>query len=251
MNNHDDAMHYPIAGLVYLFTSPSMWGTVICAVLLGFVVALTTIIVLFSIALKPQAHAFGNHWWSYILAIFAVLFESLLATALILKVVHSKCQKRIFVETMQCEGKWRYDTMVEPSIGGDINCCKMGFLIKIVTFPLNLIPIAGTMIYAFVNAPFEAWNLMDMYFDALQMSRDAQLIEISGNSHSCDGMYASSPYVHFGFVATLLETIPIIGPAIFSLSNACGAALWACDMEADGGPCSFQNSKAATLIVSA
>jgi hypothetical protein len=43
--------------------------------------------------------------------------------------------------------------------------------------------------------------------------------------------------LHYGFVATLLESIPIAGPTIFNLSNACGAALWDCQMEAEtGGP---------------
>jgi hypothetical protein len=50
-------------------------------------------------------------------------------------------------------------------------------------------------------------------------------------------------YLWYGFVATLLESIPIAGPTIFNLSNACGAALWACHMEAEtGGPPSLLES---------
>jgi hypothetical protein len=51
--------------------------------------------------------------------------------------------------------------------------------------------------------------------------------------------------LHYGFVATLLESIPIAGPTIFNLSNACGAALWACQMEAEtGGPPSLLEAAA-------
>lgn len=34
--------------------------------------------------------------------------------------------------------------------------------------------------------------------------------------------------------AVILELIPLIGPTFFSLGNACGAALWACDMCKEG-----------------
>jgi uncharacterized protein involved in cysteine biosynthesis len=245
-----DAIHYPLAGFVYLLTSPSMWGTVLCVALLGITVALMAIILLFTIALQPQAALFGGgRWWSYMLAVVAVLFEALLLTVVMLKVVHSKCQKRIFLETMQQEERWLPD-MEEPAMVRDCNCCKLGLFVKIISFPLNLIPVAGTIIYAFINAPFEAWDLMDMYFDAIGMDNHAQMVEVSGgHNQSWDGMYASSNYVRFGFVAMLLETIPILGPAIFSLSNACGAALWACEMQAEGGPPTLrQDSKTATLV---
>lgn len=246
------AVRFPIKGFLYLLTAPTMWGTVICVALLGIAVAIGTLVALFMVALEPQAEAFGGgKWWSYVLAVVAVIFESLLASALILKVVHSKCQKRIFVETMRIEGTWK-DGMIEPSLAKDVNCCRIGFLIKVITFPLNLIPVAGTFLYAFINAPFEAWDLMDMYFDAIQMGHQEQLVEVSGRGsldRSCCAMYASSEYVKFGFVAMLLETIPIAGPALFSLSNACGAALWASAMEVNGGPPTIrEDSKISTLV---
>jgi hypothetical protein len=235
---------------MYLLTSPSMWGTVVCVALLGLIVALASIIFLFVVALRPQANLFGGgQWWSYVLAIIAVLFEALLLTMTILKMVHTKCQIKIFVETMKLEGHWTPD-MMEPSIVRDFNCCKLGFFIKVITFPLNLIPIAGTILYAFINAPFTALDLMDMYFEAIHMDQQAQMVEISGgHQRSCGKMYASSAYVRFGFVAMLLETIPIVGPAVFSLSNACGAALWASQMQAQGGPPTLgHDSKSAVLV---
>jgi len=229
-----------------------MWGTVFCVVLLGFSVALLCVILLFAFALFPQAKAFGGQkWWSYVLAVMAVLFEAMLLALLLLKVVHSKCQKKIFVTTMELEGAWK-PGMIEPSLAKDINCCRLGFFVKIITFPLNLIPVVGTFIFAFVNAPFEAWDLMDMYFDAIQMDDEAQVVEVTGGERAYCSMYASSEYVKFGFIAMLLESIPVVGPAFFSLSNACGAALWAVDMEARGGPSTQQpGSKTVALVPTA
>jgi hypothetical protein len=243
-------MHFPFAGFLYLLTSPSMWGTVICVALLGLTVALTSIIFLFLVALRPQADLFGGgQWWSYMLAIIAVIFEALLLTMTILKMMHTKCQIKIFIETMKLEGQWTPD-MKEPSIVRDLNCCKLGFFVKIVTFPLNLIPIAGTVLYAFINAPFAALDLMDMYFEAIHMDPQAQMVELTGDhEQSCGKMYASSAYVRFGFVAMLLETIPIMGPAVFSLSNACGAALWASEMQSQGGPPTFGHDSKNTGLV--
>jgi hypothetical protein len=64
--------------------------------------------------------------------------------------------------------------------------------------------------------------------------------------------HSNSKYLHYGFVATLLESIPIAGPTIFNLSNACGAALWACQMEAEtGGPPSLLAAAAATTTTAA
>ena len=243
-------MHYPFAGFLYLLTSPSMWGTVICVALLGITVSLTCIVLLFVVALQPQASLFGGgHWWSYMLAVIAVLFEALLLSLTILKLVHTKCQIKIFVQTMKLEGKWNSE-MMEPSVVRDFNCCNLGFFLKIATFPLNLIPIAGTIVYAFINAPFTALDLMDMYFETIHMDYQAQMIELSGGRElSCASMYSSSNYVRFGFVAMLLETIPIVGPAIFSLSNACGAALWACDMHAEGGPPTFRHDSRNAMLL--
>jgi len=249
-----NAIRYPIVGFCYLLTSPSMWGIVCFVASIGIIVAVATVTVLFIFALKPQVEFFARGqdeltWWSWLLGVIAVLMESIALCALFLRVVYSKCQKRIFVETMKKEGRWK-EEMIEPSLAKDVNCCRYGFFVGLVTFPLNLIPVAGTFLYAFLNAPFNAWDYMDMYFDAIQMDDRAQKLEVSGGNletHCC-GMYASSEYVRFGFVSVLLETIPILGPAVFSLSNACGAALWACDMEANGGPPTTRGKSTSTLM---
>jgi len=211
---------------------------------MGLTVSVSSIILVFALALQPQANAFGgNRWWSYVLAVFTCLLEASCLTLLALLVVQSKCRKKIFVKTMILEGKWKKEEMIEPSVTKDINCCRIGFLIKLITLPLNVVPVIGTIIYAFINAPFDAWDVMDMYFDAISMDNKAQKNELAGdNPHFWKGIYSNKPYNGFGFAACLLETIPIFGPTIFSLGNACGAALWACEMEKRGGPFTLRES---------
>jgi len=232
----NNPLHYPWKGFLYLLTSPSLWGTVCCVIVIGLTIAVASIVLLLYFAFAPQAHAFGSSWWSYVLAVIAVLLESVAITAVCLRIAQSKCQKRIFVQTMQAQQCWRTG-MMEPSILKDIHCCKFALLIKCITFPLQLIPIVGTIVFAWINAPWEAWEIMDLYFEAVGLeTRDEQYTQVTNGARTYSSLYCgTSRYVHFGFTALLLESIPVFGPAVFSLSNACGAALWACDQERQGG----------------
>ena len=256
------AFHYPILGLVYLLTSPSMVCSVICAIIVGITIAITALLLLLTMTLQSQsrgiAHMFGGGvvgrddvddvddessaatttttWWSYVIALFAVLFETTLLTVLLLKVIHGKSQKKIFVQTMKLQQQWNQGAMVEPSGIDIINCCKLSFIISLLTFPLHIVfPLVGTVVYALLNGRLTGWEYMDMYFHAIHMNGVEQRREVlrgssSSLSISCLNIY-SNPYTQFGFICGLLESIPIFGPSIFPLSNACGAALYACELE--------------------
>lgn len=236
-------MTYPVEGFLYLLTSPKLWGSVCCTILFGLLIAVSSTLLLFILTLKQHAEWFGGlQWWSWVLAVLAVLFESLIITFVALKVSHAKTQNTIFVTTMKQKGYWDPNRMVEPSIVPGI--CQLRFFIRIATMPLNLIPVIGNILFAYINAPFEAKETMGLYFDAIQLHDKNRWIEVYGSPRqSCLEMYACSNYLRFGFMATLLESIPIAGPTIFNLSNACAAALWACQMEAEfGGPPSLLNA---------
>ena len=249
---------YPIYGVIYLFTSPSMICSVLCAVMLGLIIATTSLIILFALTLRAQAEAFAfgrvseegediSTWWSLMLAVFAVLFEATLITLLLLKLVHGKSQKKIFVKTMKMENQWRDATehpdnhMTEPGGLEFCGCIKLSFIIGLLTYPLNfLVPLLGTVVYSLLNSRLASWELMDMYFNAIHMTHEQQKEEIKTSGVSggyCACFDLSSRYVQFGFVCNVLESIPIVGPSIFPLSNACATALWASDMERQyGGP---------------
>lgn len=86
-----------------------------------------------------------------------------------------------------------------------------------------------------------------MYFDAIRMPSDLQRVEIFGEDRSdCSALFHCSTYdsdndfARFGFVCSMLEMIPLIGQAVFPLTNACAAGLFACDIEAMGGPVSMR-----------
>lgn len=206
--------------------------------------AFICLILLLVFALKPQAIAFGGgEWWSWLLAVLVVLLEAAVLAALLVSVSQSKAQTEIFTETMRLEGCWDDTRMKKQSLIKDFNIMRKNYIVRIITFPLNLIPFAGAALYSAINATFVGWDYMDRYFDAIKLKGRLQRIEVLGEDRSdCAALFHRSTYdddnlyARFGFIVAFLEATPIIGSVFFPLTNACAAALFACDIEKAGGP---------------
>ena len=112
-------------------------------------------------------------------------------------------------------------------------CCNATLLLQILTLPLNLIPVIGTMAYVYVNAPLASWDFIGLYYDAMGMSDSEQRLKVVGRG--CEKLHPSralgEDHFRFGMACVFLELMPLVGPTFFSMGNACGAALWACDMQ--------------------
>lgn len=240
-----DPSHYPLKSVAFVLSNPSLWRKVACVACFGMTVTFLAFVLLFVFALKPQALAFGGgQWWSWLLAVLIVLLEAAVLSFFVLAIAHSKCQTEVFVQTMKLKGQWRDGEMRKQSLWKELNLfCKKAFIVRIITFPINIIPFVGAAIYSGINATFVGWDYMDMYFDAIRMPTDMQRIEIFGAEKSdCRALFSLSTYdsdndfARFGFMCSMLEMIPFVGSAIFPLTNACAAALFASDIEAAGGP---------------
>lgn len=247
LNKHrygHDPSHYPLKSLRYVTTHPSLWKRVFCVAVVGIITAIVCLMLLLVFALKPQAMAFGGgEWWSWLLAVLAVLLEAAVLAALLVSVSQSKAQTEIFTETMRLEGCWDESRMKKQSLIKDFNVMKKNYIVRIITFPLNLIPFAGAALYSAINATFIGWDYMDRYFDAIKLKGRLQRIEVLGEDRSdCAALFHRSTYdddnlyARFGFIVAFLEATPIIGSVFFPLTNACAAALFACDIEKAGGP---------------
>ena len=240
-----DPSHYPIKSVAFVLSNPSLWRKVACVACFGMTVSFLAFVLLLVFALKPQALVFGGgQWWSWVLAVLVVLLEAAVISFLVLAISHSKCQTEVFVQTMKLKGQWRDGEMRKQSLCKELNIfCKKAFIVRIITFPINIIPFVGAAIYSAINATFIGWDYMDMYFDAIRMPTDMQRIEIFGEDRSdCRSLFSLSTYdsdndfARFGFMCSMLEMVPLIGTALFPLTNACAAALFASDIEAAGGP---------------
>ncbi|KAJ3338582.1 ATP-binding cassette sub- D member 4 [Gonapodya sp. JEL0774] len=93
-----------------------------------------------------------------------------------------------------------------------------------ISVPLNILPVLGTVLYAYLNSSNFATERHVHY-----------LVDIKHLDLERTWKYTHHPdrraeYSQFGFACMLLEMIPV-AQSIFVLTNSVGAALWACDIE--------------------
>ncbi|KAL5494567.1 hypothetical protein ACEPAI_28 [Sanghuangporus weigelae] len=92
---------------------------------------------------------------------------------------------------------------------------------RVVLLPLNFYPFVGIAVGAYLKAVGAARHLHRRYFEAKKMTQDQISIFMEERKPQ---------YISFGFAASLLEGLPIVG-LVFSISNRVGAAMWAHDLE--------------------
>ncbi|KAL5536153.1 hypothetical protein ACEPAF_4258 [Sanghuangporus sanghuang] len=95
------------------------------------------------------------------------------------------------------------------------------FIRRAVLLPLNFYPFLGIAVGAYLKAVGAARHLHRRYFEAKKMTKDQISIFVKERKPQ---------YISFGFAASLLEGLPIVG-LVFSISNRAGAAMWAHDLE--------------------
>jgi len=92
---------------------------------------------------------------------------------------------------------------------------------RVILLPFNFYPLVGILISAWFKGMATAKVLHRRYFEAKKMTPTE--VSVFMEEHKWD-------YRTFGFVAALLEGLPIIG-LVFTISNRIGAAMWAFDLE--------------------
>ncbi|KAE8994954.1 hypothetical protein PR003_g25744 [Phytophthora rubi] len=225
---------YVVQGLVYFATHPRLWLTTLCPLLLTLVMAIMSVVVLFSIALVPQAESLEDagvaKWLSWLLSVMLVLVEIFLVTLIYNLVIMGCYQDKIFEQVMVARG-FKFKDMLEDEerhascARACRSCCRVSLWLRlvllIVTLPLNLLPIVGSVIYAWLNGTILAWEYHLLYFEFKNFSYGQQKAFI--NEHKVQ-------YSSFGMQALLMEMIPGVG-SLFVFTNAVGAALFAAHLE--------------------
>lgn len=238
-----DPVFYPLRALSYAMSHRELFWVILKIACLGITVSIIVLVILLVTALQPQANAISSNleWWAWLIAVFLVLFEAGIISILLMAISQSKAQTTVFTATMKIEGVRRED-MIEQSIAKDLNPMKKAFIVRILTFPLQIIPLFGGALYSAINATFIGWDHMDRYFDAIQLLSELQRVEIFGRELS-DVRALCSPSTYdidndiarFGFCCGMVESTPIIGRVLGPITNAIAAALFACDIENSGG----------------
>ncbi|GMI48581.1 hypothetical protein TrCOL_g1504 [Triparma columacea] len=207
-----------------------MW---ICYILMAIVVGIVVLIILMASTLKSQADSFGGGEVGWTLAVLAVLIEAVIILYVLCKLILAKLQEDIFIAVLKDEGGWQAHFTAPTFMESMLCCFTPSLVLQILTLPLNVFPVVGTVAYLLINAVSCGWDLMAMYYDASGMASSSQRALVVGNGCSkiAPQKILSNPHFEFGAMCLLLELVPVIGPSFFCLGNACGAALWAVDLE--------------------
>ncbi|KAJ7470408.1 hypothetical protein FB451DRAFT_1253630 [Mycena latifolia] len=98
---------------------------------------------------------------------------------------------------------------------------KEGMLRYIVSLPLNLVPVVGTVLFLLYNGAKAGPTFHSRYFQAKGLSPASRQAFVDKRKGA---------YTAFGATTLGLNLVPVVGP-IFMLTSTVGAALWACEME--------------------
>ncbi|KAH6891650.1 hypothetical protein BKA70DRAFT_1162581 [Coprinopsis sp. MPI-PUGE-AT-0042] len=100
---------------------------------------------------------------------------------------------------------------------------KIGMIVirQVLTIPAGFYPLIVPLGLAWTKALGTAETLHRRYFEAKKMTDQQVAIFMEERKWS---------YRAFGFIAALLEGLPLVGP-VFTISNRVGAAMWAFDLE--------------------
>jgi len=171
---------YPIRGIFYLIRHPALWSQLICGLLLMIFVSIIVSVLLFVFAFPVQADALSSYmsdWIAWIISFFLTLFEMGTSILVLSSLFLAYYMNVIF------DAVWRQETMgINPGetqrLSSTTYSCIKSFLILIIfrvfllviTSPLNLIPIIGTILYIYINGYYYAWSLHCRYFDLLGLT---------------------------------------------------------------------------------
>ncbi|KAH7157474.1 hypothetical protein B0J13DRAFT_170680 [Dactylonectria estremocensis] len=230
---------YPIKGIIYFVTHRALWKPFIAK--LGPYVALSASVVggMFAFTYLPQLAVlvFVNGPLAVFTTVLLVLNES---STIINVVSRNWLLQDALLDT--------FDGTLIARNGADIvsegreirpgsdPMSKLGKILKspfekfspkaivryIMYLPINAIPVVGTVIFILLQGRNRGKGVHGRYFQLKAWSASKQSDWLNKNV---------GPYTAFGFVATVLEMIPLAG-MFFTFTNTVGAALWAADIEA-------------------
>ncbi|GJJ73381.1 CysZ protein [Entomortierella parvispora] len=223
---------YPVQGIVYLIAHPQLLTSLICPILLTLVWGLAAFIFGFAFLLKLQAHALivakCPAAVAWIVAIIFVLLEIAVMVILFYLIVLPIYQDALFDRVLKLRGLRH---VLKKNEGNDMRKCLRGvngglvvvffqIVVMLLTFPVNVVPVLGQIVYVFLNG----W----IFTFAVRFHYDVEIRYISVLQSREEAWARRQEYTSFGSVAFALEMIPLAN-LFFMWTNIVGAALWVAD----------------------
>ncbi|EJT68410.1 hypothetical protein GGTG_14011 [Gaeumannomyces tritici R3-111a-1] len=232
---------YPIKGIFYFFSHRALWKPFLSRIGPTLAVSAGVTVPMFIFTYLPQLAILV--WVNGPLAVFTtvllVLNESSTITSIIARnFIMQDALLDTFDGTLVARGATGVVKEGRELQPGSDPIGKLGKVLKspfdrfspkailryLIHLPLNFIPVVGTVIFILLQGRARGQSVHDRYFQLKSWGKERRSAWIQAHAGS---------YTAFGFVATLLEMVPVAS-LLFSCTNAVGAALWAADIEAKG-----------------
>ncbi|KAI9207117.1 uncharacterized protein BJ171DRAFT_495689 [Polychytrium aggregatum] len=233
---------YPLEGVRFLIEHPKLWRNFLVRVSTTCFVSLLATILLFTLAMPAQAaaleRAISQTWACWLIAVLLTIFESAAFVLVWSYIVLPLTLDRLFDDVLRLRG---HGDLVDSRVTSHrqvylrfrhreaskrIQQAVNGFVVAL-TLPVNLIPIAGQVVFYGVNGYLAAWSLHLHYFDLKGCTFQEGVEYVQ--SHK-------ARYVAFGVWSIVTGSIPVLS-WFFVFTNTIAAAVWAADLEDAGlGP---------------
>ncbi|WVF69993.1 hypothetical protein IAT40_004778 [Kwoniella sp. CBS 6097] len=235
------AWGYPIYGMYYLFTHPSLIRPLTPILFKGILFSVAIVAGLFFFTYLPQVAvlAFVSGPLAFVLAIPLVLSEAFVVINFLTRaLLVNQAGIDLFDAVLLLKG---HSSLVEhgrqvTSTGGTTK--QLGTLLMkplsrfstdnivryLLTLPLNLIPVVGTVFFLGYNGLKAGPGYHARYFQLKGYDKDKRQTFIKKRRGA---------YTAFGTTAMALNLIPGLS-ILFAFTTSVGAALWASDLEGKG-----------------
>jgi len=176
----------------------------------------------------------GDSWWAvaglWLLRIAGLLLVVLMAPILALFVTNTAFPmlgERVFLAGVRAVDPARADQLaaieglpLRVSVPQNLIRMAMFLGLSVVAFGVSLIPVVGSILGPVLQAYFTAralgWELLDPYFEKLEVRFDAQHAFVKQHR---------GPLIGFALPFSLVMSIPLLGPLLFGVAQAAAGTL--------------------------
>eukprot|EP01119_Soliformovum_irregulare_P002228 TRINITY_DN12514_c0_g1_i1.p1 TRINITY_DN12514_c0_g1~~TRINITY_DN12514_c0_g1_i1.p1 ORF type:complete len:266 (-),score=28.26 TRINITY_DN12514_c0_g1_i1:37-834(-) len=220
---------YVLTGIYFFITHPKLYRLVVCPLLATLVWTVLSLALLFGLAYVPQAHALINAglntskttWLAWTISVGLVLVETAASVIIFSAIAFARVQDLLFEETLKIQGVPVMSKETCFELRTNFTNTTLSALLFLVTLPLNILPILGSVGFALINGCLKGWSFHEDYFSMKGLTWWEQYYHVKDNYED---------YLRFGAMGTFLGLIPGLN-LLCIFTNYVGAALWAADMD--------------------
>ncbi|TCD69159.1 hypothetical protein EIP91_008636 [Steccherinum ochraceum] len=234
---------WPLKGILFSITHPHVLLSVRSTILTSLFSSALTFVVLAFLTYVPQAaflSIFTGPIFGPLLALLLLGAESIFLLTFFARALFLEpALTQVFDTTLLAKGQTVLVKDGKTKFGGGIGGGKRdaiestlvrpfqalsrdGIVKYLITLPLNLVPVIGTVAFLFVNGQRGGPGWHTRYFQLKGWDKQQRLRFVEKRKPE---------YTAFGMATMLFTFVPLVG-LIFTFTNTVGAALWAADIEA-------------------